>query len=116
MGKEGAFPYPHHLQGRLRLGQGLGARDEGDHARFIPHPCGRMKRMRPLLFLAKTVALGGAAALEGVMMKSPQAWALAVRLPGGQIHVERHEERALTERYPWTRLPLLRGWWPSLTP
>ncbi len=43
------------------------------------------------------------------MMKAPWAWALAVRLPSGQIHVERHEEKALSERYPWARLPLLRG-------
>ncbi|GAA6730563.1 DUF1385 domain-containing protein [Thermus sp. 93170] len=61
------------------------------------------------LLLAKPAALGGAAALEGVMMKAPWAWALAVRLPNGQIHVERHEEPALTERYPLARLPLLRG-------
>ncbi|TBH17569.1 DUF1385 domain-containing protein [Thermus thermamylovorans] len=65
--------------------------------------------MRPLFLLAQKTALGGAAALEGVMMKAPWAWALAVRLPDGRIHVERHEERALTERYPWARLPLLRG-------
>ncbi|MGQ9753638.1 MAG: DUF1385 domain-containing protein [Thermaceae bacterium] len=51
-------------------------------------------------------AIGGAAALEGVMMKAPEAWALAVRLPDGTIHVERHEEKALTLRYPW---PFLRG-------
>ncbi len=43
------------------------------------------------------------------MMKAPWAWALAVRLPDGRIHVERHEETALTQRYPWTRLPLVRG-------
>ncbi len=67
-----------------------------------------MGRMRPL-FLAKQAALGGAAALEGVMMKTPEAWALAVRLPSGAIHVERHEEKALPLRYPWARLPLLRG-------
>lgn len=47
--------------------------------------------------------------MEGVMMKAPEAWGLAVRLPDGQIHVERHEEVALTVRYPWARLPLLRG-------
>ncbi len=62
-----------------------------------------------LLLLAKQVALGGSAALEGVMMKSPWAWALAVRLPDGQIHVERHEEPALSQRYPWAKLPLIRG-------
>ncbi|MER3444656.1 MAG: DUF1385 domain-containing protein [Meiothermus sp.] len=54
-------------------------------------------------------ALGGSAALEGVMMKSPDAWALSVRLPDGQIHTERHEEVALSKKYVWARLPLLRG-------
>jgi uncharacterized protein YqhQ len=43
------------------------------------------------------------------MMKAADAWALAVRLPSGQIHVERHEEVALTKKYPWARLPLIRG-------
>lgn len=65
--------------------------------------------MRLLLLLAKQVTLGGSAALEGVMMKSPWAWALAVRLPTGKLHVERHEEPALSQRYPWARLPLIRG-------
>ncbi|AEV15311.1 MAG: DUF1385 domain-containing protein [Thermus sp.] len=62
-----------------------------------------------LPFLAQQATLGGSAALEGVMMKAPWAWALAVRLPNGQVHVERHEEAALAQRYPWARLPLLRG-------
>ena len=53
--------------------------------------------------------LGGSAALEGVMMKATDAWALAVRLPDGSIHTERHEEVALTKKYPWARLPLIRG-------
>ncbi len=43
------------------------------------------------------------------MMKSPEAWALAVRLPGGGIHVERHEETALSKKYAWARWPLVRG-------
>lgn len=62
--------------------------------------------------------LGGSAALEGVMMKAPEAWALAVRLPDGSIHVEQHPEQALQLRYPWTRWPLLRGvvaLWEALT-
>jgi len=53
--------------------------------------------------------IGGSAAMEGVMMKAPDAWALAVRLPSGEIHVERHEEPSLTQKYPWTKLPLIRG-------
>lgn len=43
------------------------------------------------------------------MMKSPNAWALAVRLPSGAIHVERHEETALSKKYAWARWPLVRG-------
>ncbi len=53
--------------------------------------------------------IGGSAALEGVMMKAPDAWALAVRLPSGEIHVERHEEPSLASRYAWARWPLVRG-------
>ncbi|AEB11322.1 DUF1385 domain-containing protein [Marinithermus hydrothermalis] len=53
--------------------------------------------------------IGGSAALEGVMMKASDAWALAVRLPDGSIHVERHEETALAQRFAWARWPLVRG-------
>jgi len=53
--------------------------------------------------------IGGSAALEGVMMKAPGAWALAVRLPSGKIHVERHPEPDDWTRRPWARWPLVRG-------
>ncbi len=42
-------------------------------------------------------------------MKAPGAWALAVRLPSGEIHVERHEEKVPWLSQPWARLPLIRG-------
>lgn len=64
---------------------------------------------RRMGFFLNQAVLGGSAALEGVMMKAADAWALAVRLPNGQIHVERHQEMALTKKYPWARLPLIRG-------
>lgn len=59
--------------------------------------------------MMNTNVLGGSAALEGVMMKSPEAWSLAVRLPDGKVHVERHNELALSKRYAWARIPFLRG-------
>jgi len=59
--------------------------------------------------MGRVKQIGGSAALEGVMMKAPDAWALAVRLPSGEIHVERHEERALWTRSRLARLPLIRG-------
>lgn len=69
---------------------------------IFSHLYGRMVRMN-------TSALGGSAALEGVMMKSSDAWALAVRLPSGEIHSERHQELALSKKYAWARVPILRG-------
>jgi uncharacterized protein YqhQ len=62
-----------------------------------------------MLALLNQAALGGSAALEGVMMKASNAWALAVRLPSGEIHVEHHQAEALTKKYPWARLPFIRG-------
>jgi len=42
-------------------------------------------------------------------MKAPEAWALAVRLPSGKIHVERHPERSFWSRGPWMKIPFIRG-------
>lgn len=64
------------------------------------------------------ITVGGSAALEGVMMKSPSAWALAVRRPDGTIAVERENQPSLGERFPWTKAPLIRGvaaLWDSLS-
>jgi len=57
----------------------------------------------------KITQIGGSAALEGVMMKAPGAWALAVRRPDGEIHVERHEEAAPWQHWPLAKWPLVRG-------
>jgi uncharacterized protein YqhQ len=50
--------------------------------------------------------IGGQAVIEGVMMKSPHAWSVAVRDPRGEIHVKRETLRDLPAAL---RLPLLRG-------
>jgi uncharacterized protein YqhQ len=53
--------------------------------------------------------IGGQAVLEGVMMRSPTAWSVAVRKPNGQIaEVNRPVSSALLE-HRWLRLPILRG-------
>lgn len=57
----------------------------------------------------KQPTIGGSAALEGVMMRGPEAWALAVRQPDGTIAIERHARPAPSVRYPWLKLPLIRG-------
>jgi uncharacterized protein YqhQ len=53
--------------------------------------------------------LGGQAVIEGVMMRGNGRVAVAVRRPDGTIHVEAHPVRPWAQRYPWLRLPLLRG-------
>jgi len=65
---------------------------------------------------AKTV--GGQAVLEGVMMRAPAAWSVAVRLPDDTITARRDELPRLSERKRAARIPLLRGilvLWESLS-
>ena len=53
--------------------------------------------------------IGGQAVLEGVMMRSPTAWSVAVRKPNGQIaEVNRPVKSALLE-HRWLRIPIVRG-------
>ena len=53
--------------------------------------------------------IGGQAVLEGVMMRSPTAWSVAVRKPNGQIaEVNRPVRSALLEHH-WLRIPIVRG-------
>ena len=58
---------------------------------------------------AHTHSIGGQALVEGVMMRSPRWWAVAVRRPDGGIHVESHPLGDLARRHPWLNRPLLRG-------
>jgi uncharacterized protein YqhQ len=53
--------------------------------------------------------IGGQAVLEGVMMRGPSAWSVAVRRPNGEIaEVNRPIASALL-RHRWLRLPVIRG-------
>ena len=47
--------------------------------------------------------------LEGVMMRYKHRQALAVRGPDGEIVVEVNHVAPLSDRWPWLKLPLLRG-------
>jgi uncharacterized protein YqhQ len=53
--------------------------------------------------------IGGQAVIEGVMMRSPQKVATAVRLPDGSVEVKSREYRSLSRRLPVLSLPILRG-------
>jgi uncharacterized protein YqhQ len=55
------------------------------------------------------LTVGGQAVLEGVMMRAPSAWAVAVRRPDGAIESIRHHLPRLTTRSAWAKIPLVRG-------
>lgn len=58
---------------------------------------------------AKRPDIGGQAVLEGVMMKSPDAIAIAVRRPDGEIVVERDPYVSPAKKHKWMGWPILRG-------
>ena len=53
--------------------------------------------------------VGGQALIEGVMMRSPGAYGVAVRRPDGSIVFQRGKVASLAKRYPFLKLPILRG-------
>jgi len=53
--------------------------------------------------------VGGQALIEGVMMRSPGAYGVAVRRPDGSIAFQRGKVASLARRYPFLKLPVLRG-------
>jgi len=52
---------------------------------------------------------GGQAVVEGVMMRGRDVWAVAVRRPAGDIHVESHDIDSVVKRHPILGKPFLRG-------
>ena len=59
--------------------------------------------------LAKYTSIGGQALIEGIMMKSPEKTALAVRCPDKSIEVSYLSEGSIKDKCKILRLPVLRG-------
>mgnify|MGYP002545681694 CR=1 FL=1 len=59
--------------------------------------------------MAKYTAIGGQALIEGIMMKSPEKTALAVRCPDKSIDVSYLSEGSIKDKCKILRLPVLRG-------
>jgi uncharacterized protein YqhQ len=53
--------------------------------------------------------VGGQAVLEGVMMRSPHAWAIACRKPSGEIATHSEPLDRPSEKHPWMAWPVVRG-------
>lgn len=52
---------------------------------------------------------GGQAVVEGVMMRGADHWAVAVRKPSRDVHIESHEIHSVAKRHPILRKPFFRG-------
>ncbi|MGA9385677.1 MAG: DUF1385 domain-containing protein, partial [Candidatus Sulfotelmatobacter sp.] len=53
--------------------------------------------------------VGGQAVLEGVMMRSPHAWAIACRKPSGEVVTMREPLKRPSEKHKWMAWPIVRG-------
>lgn len=66
-------------------------------------------QMLPVLESGEETLIGGQAVMEGVMMRAPHSYCIAVRKPDGGVVYETKELHKVSEKYPIFKLPLLRG-------
>ncbi|ACA60642.1 DUF1385 domain-containing protein [Candidatus Desulforudis audaxviator] len=59
--------------------------------------------------MKKPFNYGGQAVIEGVMMRGPRTWAVAVRCPDNTVEVETRAVETITTRYPFLKWPFVRG-------
>ncbi len=57
----------------------------------------------------KIMPIGGQAVIEGVMMRSPDRIATAVRRANGQIEIKIQDYQSLIQRHKWLNIPIVRG-------
>src|SRR5271166_1797951 len=57
----------------------------------------------------ETTLVGGQAVLEGVMMRSPHAWGIAVRKPSGEIVTHSEPLDRPSDKHKWMGWPVVRG-------
>ncbi|HJT88378.1 MAG TPA: DUF1385 domain-containing protein, partial [Bryobacteraceae bacterium] len=72
--------------------------------RFFAH-----LQLLPILESGEETLVGGQAVLEGVMMRAPHSYCVAVRKPAGDIVTEELPVPRMSERYKIFRYPILRG-------
>jgi uncharacterized protein YqhQ len=65
--------------------------------------------MMPILEGGEETLVGGQAVIEGVMMRAPHSYCVAVRKPDGEIVTEEMPLARMSEKYPIFKLPVLRG-------
>jgi uncharacterized protein YqhQ len=66
-------------------------------------------QLLPALESGEETLVGGQAVLEGVMMRSPHAWGIAVRKPSGEIVSHSEAMERPSDRRKWMGWPVIRG-------
>src|SRR5215471_18011051 len=66
-------------------------------------------QLLPVLESGEETLVGGQAVMEGVMMRTPHAWGIAVRNPSNEIVVHREPLDRPSEKRKWLAWPLVRG-------
>ena len=66
-------------------------------------------QMLPILESGEETLVGGQAVMEGVMMRAPHSYCVAVRRADGQIVTDQSPLPRVSEKYPIFKLPILRG-------
>jgi uncharacterized protein YqhQ len=66
-------------------------------------------QLLPALESGEETLVGGQAVLEGVMMRSPHAWAIACRKPSGEVVTMREPLARPSEKHKWMAWPIIRG-------
>jgi uncharacterized protein YqhQ len=66
-------------------------------------------QLLPALESGEETLVGGQAVLEGVMMRSPHAWAIACRKPSGDVVTMSEPLERPSDKHKWMAWPIVRG-------
>lgn len=66
-------------------------------------------QLLPALESGEETLVGGQAVMEGVMMRSPHAWGIAIRKPSGEITTHSETLHRPSEKRKWLGWPFVRG-------
>ncbi len=72
--------------------------------RFFAHT-----QLLPVLESGEETLVGGQAVMEGVMMRAPHSYCVAVRKPNGELVTEEAPLAKVSDKYPIFKLPVFRG-------
>jgi uncharacterized protein YqhQ len=65
--------------------------------------------MLPILESGEETLVGGQAVMEGVMMRAPHSYCVAVRKASGEIVTDEMPVARMSDKHKWLKLPVLRG-------